>query len=331
MKILATGGTGYIGSHVVVDLLDRGYDVEVLDNLSNSKLEALDRIEQITHRKPRFHQVDLRDQAAVDGVMRDGRFDLIVHFAGLKSVSESVEQPMLYYDNNLGGTINLLVAAQKYNVKRFVFSSSATVYGAQKTPVCTEDLETGRGITSPYGETKYMIEKMLKDLAAAWTDFGVVCLRYFNPVGNHPSGLLGESPNGIPNNLMPYIMKVATGELAELSIFGHDYDTPDGTCQRDYIHVADLAEGHLAAIRALKPGFQVFNLGTGRPTSVLEMVHAFEKVSGRPLPYRFAPRRSGDLPATWADPSKAEKVLGWHATRTIEDAMRDTLAFIDRA
>ena len=330
MKILTTGGTGYIGSHVVVELLENGHEVEILDNLSNSKIEVLDQIKKITGQKPKFHQVDLCNLEATDKVLKDGNFDLIIHFAGLKSVNESVAEPLRYYDNNLTGTLNLLQLAQKYDVRKFIFSSSATVYGTQETPECFEDMETGHGITNPYGQTKFMIEQILKDLSVAWPDFEVICLRYFNPVGNHSSGLLGENPNGIPNNLMPFIMKVAQGELKELSIFGDDYDTPDGTCRRDYIHVVDLAKGHLAAIQALKPGFDVYNLGTGQPTSVLEMVETFEKVSGRPLPHKFAARRAGDLPETWANADKAKQSLDWATALTIEDAIRDTLTFIEQ-
>lgn len=331
MKILTTGGTGYIGSHVVVELLAQGHEVEILDNLSNSQITVLDQIEKISGQKPKFHQVDLCDFSATEKVFKHANFDLIIHFAGLKSVNESVAEPLRYYDNNLTGTINLLRLAQKYDVRKFIFSSSATVYGTQESPECFENMETGHGITNPYGQTKFIIEQILKDLSIAWPDFEVICLRYFNPVGNHSSGLLGENPNGIPNNLMPYIMKVAQGELKELSIFGNDYDTPDGTCRRDYIHVVDLAKGHLAAIKALKPGFDVYNLGTGQPTSVIEMVEAFEKVSGRPLPNKFAARRAGDLPETWANADKAKQELGWQTELTIEDAIRDILTFIEQS
>ena len=330
MKILAKGGTGYIGSHVVVELLENGYEVEILDNLSNSKIEVLDRIEKITDKKPKFYRVDLCNLEATENVIKNGNFNLIIHFAGLKSVNESVAKPLRYYDNNLTGTLNLLQLAQKYNVRRFIFSSSATVYGTQETPECFEDMETGRGITNPYGQTKFMIEQILRDLVIAWPEFEVICLRYFNPVGNHASGLLGENPNGIPNNLMPYIMKVAQGELKELSIFGNDYNTPDGTCRRDYIHVVDLAKGHLAAIQALKPGFEVYNLGTGQPTSVLEMVETFEKVSGHSLPYKFTARRAGDLPETWANADKAKRELNWQTKLTIKDAIRDTITHIEK-
>jgi len=327
--ILVTGGTGYIGSHVVVELLENNYTVEILDNLSNSKIEVLDKIEQITNQKPDFHEIDLCDAESLDRFFDQTHFDLVIHFAGLKAVAESIEQPLKYYDNNITGTLNLLKSMQSHDVKSLIFSSSATVYGDQGIEKCVETMPTGIRLTNPYGKTKYMIEEILKDLAMANPEFSIIALRYFNPVGNHSSGLLGENPNGIPNNLMPYVMKVAAGELPELHIFGNDYDTDDGTCLRDYIHVVDLARGHLAAIDGLKPGFDVFNLGTGHPTSVLEMVHAFEKVSGKPLPHTFAPRRPGDLPKLYANPTKAEKELSWHANLTVEDAIRDILTFIE--
>ena len=328
MKILVTGGTGYIGSHVVVELLNQGHEVEILDNLVNSQIEVLDKIEQITNIKPVFHEVDLLDSGAFDQIFMSTNFDLVIHFAGLKAVAESIEQPLRYYDNNVTGTLNLLQAMQNHNVKSIIFSSSATVYGDQGIEQCIETMPTGIKLTNPYGKTKYMIEEILKDLAIADPEFNIVALRYFNPIGNHPSGFLGENPNGIPNNLMPYIIKVFTGELPELNIYGNDYDTEDGTCLRDYIHVVDLARGHLAAIQGLKPGFTAYNLGTGHPTSVLEMVRTFEKVSGKPLPHKFAPRRPGDLPKLYADPTKAAKELNWHAELTIEDAIKDILTFI---
>ncbi|RYC74949.1 UDP-glucose 4-epimerase GalE [Candidatus Nanosyncoccus alces] len=328
MKILITGGTGYIGSHVVVELLNQDYDVEILDNLVNSKITALDQIQRIANKKPTFHQIDLLDQPSLDDLFKSTHFDLVMHFAGLKAVGESVKQPLKYYQNNVAGTINLLEAMQKHKVKNFIFSSSATVYGDPGTPEYTENLPTGQNISSPYGKTKYMIEEILKDLALSDKSFSAVALRYFNPIGNHPSGLIGEDPNGIPNNLMPYIMKVAKGELKELSIYGNDYPTADGTCRRDYIHVIDLAKGHLAAINVLKPGFRAYNLATGKPTSVLEMVKTFEKVSGKPLPHKFVARRPGDLPEYWTNPSLAKQKLNWEAKLTIEDAFRDTLAFL---
>lgn len=330
MKVLVTGGTGYIGSHVVVELLEQDHEVEILDNLTNSKITVLDQIEKITNKKPAFHQIDLLDQLALEKVFKDNHFDLVMHFAGLKAVTESIEQPLKYYDNNITGTINLLNTMKKHQVYNLIFSSSATVYGDQGVDCCVETLNTGINITNPYGKTKYIIEEILKDLAASDTNFNIISLRYFNPVGNHPTGLIGEDPNGIPNNLMPYIMKVAKGELKELSIYGNDYDTEDGTCLRDFIHVVDLAKGHLAAINGLKPGFSAYNLGTGKPTSVLQMVNTFEKVSGKPLPHKYVARRSGDLAKLYADPSKAKQELNWQTSLTIEDAIKDTLTFLNK-
>ncbi|MBR5647928.1 UDP-glucose 4-epimerase GalE [Candidatus Saccharibacteria bacterium] len=328
MKILVTGGTGYIGSHVVVELLNQNHEITIIDNLANSKITVLDSIKKITGKKPVFYQIDLLEKTSLEQIFQNHHFDLVIHFAALKSVSESIENPLLYYKNNLMGSLNLFECMKKHNVPNLIFSSSATVYGDIKNGECTESLPTGQGITNPYGKTKYMIEEIMKDLASSWPDFSCISLRYFNPIGNHSSGLIGENPNGIPNNLMPYIMKVAKGELPKLSIYGNDYPTPDGTCLRDYIHVVDLAKGHLAAILALKPGFSTFNLGTGKPTSVLEMVAAFKKASGKDLPYEIAPRRAGDLPVLFANPTLAEQELGWHAEFTIEDAMRDTLNFL---
>ena len=329
MKILVTGGTGYIGSHVVTELLQENHEVTIIDNLSNSKVSVLESIKKLTGKTPIFHQVNLVDYSAVKNIFNNTNFDLIIHFAGLKSVSESVEKPLLYYHENLTGTINLLECMQNHQVNKIIFSSSATVYGDSDIPKRVETMPTGQHIANPYGKTKYMIEEILKDVCASNPNFSAVALRYFNPVGNHNSGLLGEDPNGIPNNLMPYIMKVATGELKELNIYGNDYDTKDGTCRRDFIHVVDLAKGHLAAIKATEiTGFKTYNLGTGTPTSVLEMVVAFEKASGQPLPYKFAPRRAGDLAEIWADPSKAKNELGWETHLTIEDAMKDTITFL---
>ena len=329
MKILLTGGTGYIGSHTAVELISRGHEVEILDNLINSKITALDNIEKISNVKPKFYYVDLLDKENLDKTFKKNHFDLVIHFAGLKSVAESIEQPLRYYENNIGGTINLLEVMKKYNCKRLVFSSSATVYGNQDGVKLTEDSQTGIGITNPYGETKFMIEQILQDLAVADPDFKITILRYFNPVGSHESGLLGEDPNDIPNNLMPYIMKVSTGELAKLSVYGDDYDTPDGTAMRDFIHVVDLARGHVAAIDHQKNGVQVYNLGTGKATSVMEMVKAFERAAGKPLPYKIAGRRPGDLAVVFAGAEKAEKELGWKAELTIEDAMRDTINYLN--
>lgn len=332
MKVLVTGGTGYIGSHVVVDLLEKNHEVTIIDNLANSKIEVLDRIKTITNKIPNFYQETLTNYPALEAIFKNEKFDLVIHFAGLKSVSESVEKPLMYYQENLSGTINLLKCMQNHQVEKIVFSSSATVYGDSSEPKRIETMPTGQNIANPYGKTKYMIEEILKDVCTANSEFSAVALRYFNPVGNHKSGLIGEDPNGIPNNLMPYVMKVATGELKELSIYGNDYNTKDGTCRRDFIHVSDLAKGHLAAMKALEtPGFKTYNLGTGTPTSVLEMVESFEKISGRPLPYKFVARRPGDLAEIWADPQKAKQELNWQARLTIEDAIKDTLTFLDKS
>ena len=329
MKVLLTGGTGFIGSHTAVELIKNGYDVEILDNLFNSKITVLDKIEAITGVKPVFYKVDLCDKNAVDEVIEKGEYDVVIHFAGLKAVGESVEKPLKYYENNIGGTVNLLEVMKKHDVKKIVFSSSATVYGDQDGVKLTEEMQAGVGITNPYGQTKYMIEQILKDLSVADKEFEITILRYFNPVGAHESGLIGEDPNDIPNNLMPIVMKVSTGEIAELSIFGDDYDTPDGTGMRDFIHVVDLARGHVAAIEKMNPGVVVYNLGTGEATSVMEMVKAFEKTSGKKLPYKITARRPGDLAKVFADPSKAERELGWKAELTIADAMRDTINYLE--
>ena len=330
MKVLLTGGTGYIGSHTAVELIKRGYEVEIFDNLFNSKITVLDSIEEITGVRPVFYEIDLLDKSAMDEMFKNGNYDLVIHFAGLKAVGESVEKPLKYYENNVSGTINLLNCMKRYNVNKIVFSSSATVYGDQGVAELTEDMQTGVGITNPYGETKHVIEEMLKDVAEADEDFEATILRYFNPVGSHPSGLIGEDPNDIPNNLMPIVMKVSTGEIKELNIYGDDYDTIDGTGVRDYIHVVDLAKGHVAAIEKIKPGISIFNLGTGKGTSVLEMVAAFEKASGKKLPYRIVARRAGDLPEIYANPSKALKELGWKTELTIDDAMNDTINYLKR-
>lgn len=331
MNILVTGGTGYIGSHVVVELLNQGHAVEILDNLINSKISVLDKIEKITGLKPVFHQADLLDTKTLENIFTNSKFDLVMHFAGLKAVAESIDEPLKYYENNITGTLNLLNAMKSHQVYNFIFSSSATVYGDQSQGgECIETMPTGIGITNPYGKTKFMIEEILKDLAASDSNFNIIALRYFNPIGNHSTGLIGEDPNGIPNNLMPYVMKVATGELPELQIYGNDYDTKDGTCLRDFIHVVDLAAGHLAAIQGLKPGFTAYNLGTGHPTSVKQIVDAFEKVSGRPLPHKFVARRPGDLAILFANPAKAAAELNWHTNLTVEDAIHDTLTFLSQ-
>ncbi|MBQ3464307.1 UDP-glucose 4-epimerase GalE [Candidatus Saccharibacteria bacterium] len=328
MRILLTGGTGYIGSHTAVELLNLGHDVEIFDNLYNSKIKVLDSIEKITGRRPKFYKIDLLDSAALDKLFSENNYDLVIHFAGLKAVGESVEQPLRYYENNVGGTINLLKAMRSHGVKQIIFSSSATVYGDQGVAELTEEMQTGVGITNPYGETKFMIEEILKDVCRADKDFSATILRYFNPVGCHPSGLLGEDPNDIPNNLMPIIMKVSTGEIPELNVYGDDYDTPDGTGIRDYIHVVDLAKGHVASIEKMTSGVSIYNLGSGKGTSVKEMIAAFEKASGKKLPFKIAPRRAGDLGEIFANPSKAQKELNWHTELTIDDAMKDTINYL---
>ncbi|MBR1875097.1 UDP-glucose 4-epimerase GalE [Candidatus Saccharibacteria bacterium] len=327
-KVLATGGMGYIGSHTVIELIKKGYEVEILDNLYNSKVEVLDKIEQITGVRPKFHEADMLDSEKVDQIFAEGNFTTVIHFAGLKAVGESVEKPLEYYKTNIDGTLNILKAMKENNVKHIIFSSSATVYGDPHQDTCDESLPTGRELTNPYGKTKYMIEEILKDVAYADKDFKVTILRYFNPVGNHESGLIGEDPNGIPNNLMPIIMKVSKGEIPELSVFGDDYDTRDGSCIRDYIHVVDLANGHILAMEKSQPGVSIYNLGTGNGTTVFEMIDAFEKASGEKLPYKVVGRRAGDLPILTANAEKAEKELGWHAERNVEDAMRDTIKFL---
>ena len=314
MKILVTGGTGYIGSHTVVELQSQGHEIEVLDNLFNSKITVLDKINQITGKTPVFHQVDLLDYQKMRELFSSTHFDAVIHFAGLKAVAESIEQPLRYYENNVTGTLNLLKCMAEFQVNKIIFSSSATVYG----------------ITNPYGETKHVIEKILESEASARPELSVVILRYFNPVGAHASGLLGEDPNGIPNNLMPVVMRVAEGKIKELQVYGNDYDTPDGTCIRDYIHVVDLAKGHLAALKATAtPGTKVYNLGSGRGSSVLEIIKAFEDASGKPLPHQITDRRPGDLAEIYADPSKAKRELGWQTELTVADAMRDTINFLN--
>ena len=330
MKVLITGGTGYIGSHTVVELLDSGIDVEILDNLHNSKIDVLDAIETLTGVRPKFYEVDLRDAEKLAKVFAENDYDAVIHFAGLKAVAESVEKPLEYYENNVGGTINLLECMQEYGVKNIVFSSSATVYGEQASPCYTETMQTGGSLVNPYGRTKYFIEEILKDVCKSDPEFHATILRYFNPIGAHSSGLIGENPNGRPNNLMPIVMKVATGEIPELSIYGNDYPTKDGTCMRDYIHVVDLAKGHVAALR--KSGeeqIHIYNLGTGKATSVLEIVKAFTQASGRPLPHKVVERRAGDLAEFYADPTKAEQELDWKVKFTMQDAMKDTINYLE--
>lgn len=330
MKILVSGGTGYIGSHTTIELIKAGHEVTIFDNLFNSKIEVLDKIEKIAGIKPKFFQVDLLDKAGLEKVFSSDQFELVIHFAGLKAVGESVKKPLKYYENNVGGTVNLLEAMKEHGVKKIIFSSSATVYGEKAVSKLDETMTTGINLTNPYGETKHVIEEILKDVAESDKDFEAVILRYFNPVGAHPSGLIGEDPNDIPNNLMPIVMKVSQGLIPELAVYGNDYPTPDGTGVRDYIHVVDLAKGHLAAMGGLKKGVSIYNLGSGKGTSVLEMIAAFEKASGKKLPYKFAPRRAGDLAEVIAVPAKAEKELGWKTELTIEDAMRDTINYLER-
>ena len=325
MLILVTGGTGHIGSHTCVELLDSGYDVIILDNLANSEREVVDRIAQITGKRPLFYHADATDATAVDLIFRTHSIDGVIHFAGLKAVGESVEKPLAYYKNNLLSTMVVLENCVKYGVKRFVFSSSATVYGENEAPL-VESMEL-RPRANPYGETKAMCEKILTDTARIHPKMSVALLRYFNPVGAHESGLIGEAPRGIPNNLMPYVTQVAKGLLPELKVFGNDYPTPDGTGVRDYIHVMDLVKGHLAALEKTGPGVHIYNLGTGKGTSVLELIAAFQRVNQVEIPYRIVERRPGDLAACWADASKARDELGWTAERSLEDMCRDAWRF----
>jgi len=324
MRILVTGGVGYIGSHTCVELLAGGHDVLVVDNLCNSKEEALHRVAEIAGREPGFVRADLRDRAALRALFRRKHFDAVIHFAGLKAVGESTEIPLEYYENNIGGTLALCGVMVEAGVKKIVFSSSATVYGDPASVPIREDFPTSA--TNPYGRSKLFIEEILKDLHASDTSWNIALLRYFNPVGAHPSGRIGEDPNGIPNNLMPFVAQVASGKLPRLQVFGDDYDTPDGTGVRDYIHVTDLAKGHLKALERLAagPGLVTYNLGTGRGYSVLEMVRAFERVSGRSVPYDIVVRRPGDIANCYADPALANKELGWTARLGVEEMVRDT-------
>ena len=324
MTVFVTGGAGYIGSHTCVELLQAGHTVVAADNLCNSSAESLRRVEALTGKPVPLYPVDLLDRAALNELFDRYDFDCVIHFAGLKAVGESVEKPLLYYQNNLGSTMNLLSVMAEHNVKNIIFSSSATVYDQNNTMPLTEESRTGN-CTNPYGWTKFMCEEIMRSTAAADKDWSVILLRYFNPVGAHPSGVIGEDPRGIPNNLMPFISQTASGRRDHLNVFGNDYPTPDGTGVRDYIHVVDLARGHVAAIRFMAEhrGTHVFNLGTGIGYSVLDMVKAFESANGIRIPYEIAPRRSGDLAVVYADPSKSEKVLGWKAEKTLEDMCRD--------
>lgn len=322
MNVLVTGGAGFIGSHTVVELLESGYGVVVIDNLSNANRESLRRVEKITGKSVAFYENDVRDEAALELIFTKHKIDWVIHFAGLKAVGESVRMPLEYYDNNLGSTLVLLQVMRKFGVKNIVFSSSATVYGEpERLPL---DESCRLSTTNPYGATKLMQEGILTDLWVSDHEWNVVLLRYFNPVGAHPSGLIGEDPKGIPNNLMPYVAQVATGKLKRVGVFGNDYPTPDGTGVRDYIHVVDLARGHVAAIKALKEGgVHIYNLGTGNGYSVLDMVKAFSKACGKELPYEILPRRAGDVPACYATSAKAERDLNWKAQYDLDDMCRD--------
>ena len=332
MKILVTGGAGYIGSHTCVELLNEGFEVVVIDNFSNSKSSSLDAIKKITGKDFKFYEIDYLDKDALNKVFEENKIDAVINFAGFKAVGESVQKPIEYYTNNISGALNLLDVMRKHNVKKFVFSSSATVYGNPEKIPLTEDCKIG-GTTNPYGTSKLFIEQILKDIYASDNSWDIIILRYFNPVGAHESGLIGEDPKGIPNNLMPYIAKVATKELKELSVFGNDYNTPDGTGVRDYIHVVDLAKGHVLALNKLEKegkGLFIYNLGTGTGYSVLDLVHAYEKANNVKVPYKIAPRRDGDIATCYSDPTKAKNELRFVATKTIEDMCHDSYKFVTR-
>lgn len=322
--ILVTGGAGYIGSHTLIELINNNFKVVAIDDLANSSRESLRRVEQITGHEIPFIEADVRDQSALSDIFTTYDIDSVIHFAGLKAVGESVAKPLEYYDNNLVSTLALLEAMRKHSVKQLVFSSSATVYGNPSELPLRETSTVGVGLTNPYGKTKYMIEQIIQDYCAADPTFEATILRYFNPIGAHQSGQIGEDPNGIPNNLLPYVAQVAVGKLQSVGVFGNDYDTPDGTGVRDYIHVVDLARGHVAALQHMKAGANVYNLGTGSGTSVLEIIKAFSKACGRDLPYDIKPRRAGDIAACYADCSKAERELGWRAELSIEQACADS-------
>ena len=326
MSILVTGGAGFIGSHTCVELLNAGYDVVVVDNLYNASKKALDRVEQITGKKVTFYEADILDRDALNAIFDKEQVESVIHFAGYKAVGESVRKPIEYYYNNITGTLILCDVMRKHNVKNIVFSSSATVYGDPAFIPITEECPKGK-ITNPYGQTKGMLEQVLTDIYVSDPEWKVVLLRYFNPIGAHKSGLIGEDPKGIPNNLVPYVAQVAIGKLKCLGVFGNDYDTPDGTGVRDYIHVVDLAKGHVAAIKKVEetePGVLIYNLGTGKGYSVLDVVHAFEKACGKEIPYEIKPRRAGDIATCYADPTKAKNELGWVAQYGIEEMCEDS-------
>ena len=333
MSILVTGGAGFIGSHTAVELLNAGRDIVIIDNFSNSKPEVLDKIREITGKDFKFYEVDYLNRKELEKVFEENKIEAVLNFAGYKAVGESVKKPLEYYENNISGALVLLETMRKYNVKKFIFSSSATVYGEPERIPLTEDCKIG-GTTNPYGTTKLFIEQILQDLYKSDNTWDIAILRYFNPVGAHESGLIGEEPQGIPNNLMPYIVRVASGELEQLSIFGNDYNTPDGTGVRDYIHVVDLAKGHIKALEKLEKeneGLYIYNLGTGHGYSVLDMVKGFEKATGKAVPYKIAPRRPGDIATCYADPTKAKEELGWTAEKNIDDMCKDSWNYIEKS
>lgn len=328
MRVLLAGGAGFIGSHTAVSLIEAGHEVVIVDNYSNSCEEAINRVEKLTNTSIHHYEADVKDKKAMDEIFNKEKLDCVIHFAGLKAVGESVQKPIEYYRNNIDTTLTLLETMRDHNVKNIVFSSSATVYGAENESPLTEDCKKGT-CTNPYGWTKWMMEQILADAAKADDSLSVILLRYFNPIGAHPSGEIGEDPQGIPNNLMPYVSQVAVGRREKLTIFGGDYPTPDGTCLRDYIHVVDLAEGHVKAVEYAntRKGTDIINLGTGHPYSVLDIVHTFEDVNNIKLNYEIGPRRAGDLPALYSSAKKAKEVLGWEAKRDLADMCRDSFNF----
>lgn len=327
MRLLVTGGAGFIGSHTLISLIENGHEPVVVDNLSNSSMESIHRVEIITGKSIEFHNFNLLEAPELKKLLNEERFNAVIHFAGYKSVGESVAQPIKYYENNLDSTLSILKAIHELKpevIPKFIFSSSATVYGSSKDLPLTEKSQIGIGITNPYGFSKFVIEQILHDFALSQPRFQAIALRYFNPIGAHSSGLIGDDPLGIPNNLAPYITQVATGKLPKLNVFGGDYDTPDGTGVRDYIHVMDVAEGHVAALNFEQPGFHAFNLGTGRGTSVFELIDAFKAASGQEIPFQITERRQGDIATCYADTSKAERELGWKAKRSVAQACTDS-------
>ena len=333
MAILLPGGAGYIGSHTAIELLKKGYEIVIIDNFSNSNPKVLDAIKKITEKDFKFYEMDYMDREKLEKVFEENKIDAVINFAGFKAVGETVQKPIEYYTNNISGALVLLDTMRKNGCKKFIFSSSATVYGEPEKIPLTEDCKTG-GTTNPYGTTKLFIEQILQDLYKSDNSWDIAILRYFNPVGAHESGLIGEEPQGIPNNLMPYIVRVASGQLEQLSVFGNDYDTHDGTGVRDYIHVVDLAKGHLKALEKLEKeekGIYIYNLGTGTGYSVLDMVKAFEKATGKKVKYKIVERRPGDIAICYSEPTKAEKELGWEATKTLKDMCKDSWRYIENA